>query len=46
MDKKNTSIGVLLLLAAFAIIYFGPKSAPPATTSEASACRPKRRGRP
>ena len=33
MDKKNTSIGVVLLVAAFAIIYFGPKSAPPATTT-------------
>ena len=30
MDKKNTTIGVLLLLAAFAVIYFGPRSAPPA----------------
>jgi YidC/Oxa1 family membrane protein insertase len=31
MDKKNTTIGVLLLLAAFAVIYFAPRSAPPAT---------------
>jgi YidC/Oxa1 family membrane protein insertase len=30
MDKKNTTIGVLLLLAAFAVIYFAPRSAPPA----------------
>lgn len=29
MDKKNTTIGVLLLLAAFAIIYFAPRPAPP-----------------
>src|SRR5688500_2410167 len=29
MDKKNTTIGVLLLLAAFAVIYFSPRSAPP-----------------
>jgi YidC/Oxa1 family membrane protein insertase len=29
MDKKNTTIGVLLLLAAFAVIYFAPRSAPP-----------------
>jgi YidC/Oxa1 family membrane protein insertase len=29
MDKKNTTIGVVLLLAAFAIIYFAPRSAPP-----------------
>ncbi len=28
MDKKNTTIGVLLLIAAFAMIYFGPKPAP------------------
>ena len=29
MDKKNTTIGVLLLLAAFAMIYFSPKAPPP-----------------
>ncbi len=29
MDKKNTTIGVALLLAAFAFMFFGPKSAPP-----------------
>jgi YidC/Oxa1 family membrane protein insertase len=29
MDKKNTTIGVLLLLAAFAALYFAPKSPPP-----------------
>ena len=31
MDKKNTTIGVLLLLAAFAVIYFAPRPAQPAT---------------
>ncbi len=30
MDKKNTMIGVLLLLAAFASLYFGNKLSPPA----------------
>ena len=30
MDKKNTTIGVLLLLAAFALIYFSPRPVPPA----------------
>jgi YidC/Oxa1 family membrane protein insertase len=29
MDKKNTTIGVVLLLAAFAVIYFAPRPAPP-----------------
>lgn len=29
MDKKNTTIGVLLLLLAFGALYFSPKSAPP-----------------
>jgi YidC/Oxa1 family membrane protein insertase len=29
MDKKNTTIGVALLLAAFAVIYFAPRPAPP-----------------
>ncbi|HVU33118.1 MAG TPA: membrane protein insertase YidC [Opitutaceae bacterium] len=29
MDKKNTIIGVVLLIAAFAIFMFGPHSAPP-----------------
>jgi YidC/Oxa1 family membrane protein insertase len=33
MDKKNTTIGVLLLLAAFAVLRFGPKSAPPTNPS-------------
>ena len=30
MDKKNTTIGVLLLVSAFAILYFTPRSTPPA----------------
>jgi YidC/Oxa1 family membrane protein insertase len=30
MDKKNTTIGVLLLLAAFASLYLAPRSTPPA----------------
>jgi len=29
MDKKNTTIGVALLLAAFAVLYFTPRSSPP-----------------
>jgi len=29
MDKKNTTIGVLLLIAAFASLYFGARFAPP-----------------
>ena len=29
MDKKNTTIGIALLLAAFAALYFGQKYAPP-----------------
>lgn len=29
MDKKNTTIGVLLLLGAFALMYFGAKTTPP-----------------
>jgi YidC/Oxa1 family membrane protein insertase len=29
MDKKNTTIGVLLLVAAFASLYFGSRLAPP-----------------
>ena len=52
MDKKNFTIGAVLLIAAFAIIYFGPKSAPPpprpaptaveqgATTGPASTATP------
>ena len=30
MDKKNTTIGVVLLLAAFAVIYFAPRAPAPA----------------
>jgi YidC/Oxa1 family membrane protein insertase len=29
MDKKNTTIGVLLLIAAFASLFFGARMAPP-----------------
>ena len=29
MDKKNFTIGALLLIAAFALMFFGPKSPPP-----------------
>ncbi|MFA5264488.1 MAG: YidC/Oxa1 family insertase periplasmic-domain containing protein, partial [Opitutaceae bacterium] len=31
MDKKNTIIGVSLLIAAFALMYFGPKPTAPST---------------
>ncbi len=34
MDKKNFTIGALLLVAAFALLFFGPKSAPPATAPQ------------
>src|SRR5688500_14323196 len=40
MDKKNTTIGVLLLLAAFAVIYFSPRSAPPASPSRSVVTTP------
>lgn len=30
MDKKNTTIGVVLLLAAFAALYLSPRTTPPA----------------
>lgn len=33
MDKKNTTIGVILLIAAFASLYFGARMAPPPPTS-------------
>ena len=32
MDKKNFAFGALLLVAAFALLIFGPKPAPPAPT--------------
>ena len=32
MDKKNTTIGVLLLLAAFAVLFYAPRSVPPTTS--------------
>ena len=37
MDKKNTTIGVVLLLAAFATIYLSQKFAPPPTTVDPAA---------
>lgn len=37
MDKKNTVIGVLLLLAAFASLYLGNRFAPPAPAAPAIA---------
>jgi len=41
MDKKNTTIGVLLLLTAFGLIYFAPRSTPPAAEpSPAGAAAP------
>jgi YidC/Oxa1 family membrane protein insertase len=40
MDKKNTTIGVLLLLAAFAVIYFAPRSAPPPSPSRSVVTAP------
>lgn len=33
MDKKNTTIGALLLIAAFASLYFGARMAPPPPTT-------------
>ncbi|MEO5959812.1 MAG: hypothetical protein ABIR80_11890, partial [Opitutaceae bacterium] len=35
MDKKNATIGVVLLLAAFAMIYLAPKSPPPTKPANA-----------
>ena len=35
MDKKNTTIGVVLLLAAFAVFILGPKSPPPTQPTNA-----------
>jgi YidC/Oxa1 family membrane protein insertase len=40
MDKKNTTIGVLLLLAAFAIIYFAPRPTPPPAGSAPETAAP------
>ena len=33
MDKKNLTIGITLLIAAFAMLYFAPRSAPPSQPS-------------
>jgi YidC/Oxa1 family membrane protein insertase len=35
MDKKNTTIGAILLLAAFALYLFGPHAAPPTRPANA-----------
>lgn len=35
MDKKNAIIGATLLVAAFAVLTFGPKSAPPTAPNNA-----------
>ncbi|MBI5690014.1 MAG: YidC/Oxa1 family insertase periplasmic-domain containing protein [Verrucomicrobia bacterium] len=37
MDKKNFTIGALLLVAAFALLFFGPRPAPQAPVPEAPA---------
>ncbi len=37
MDKKNFTIGALLLAAFFGLIFFGPKSAPPTTAPASGA---------
>ena len=37
MDKKNFALGALLLVAAFAILIFGPKPVPPAPAAPAAA---------
>jgi YidC/Oxa1 family membrane protein insertase len=37
MDKKNFTIGAILLVAAFALMVFGPKSPPPAAPPSAPA---------
>jgi len=34
MDKKNFTIGALLLVVAFAVLFLAPRSAPPATTPQ------------
>src|SRR3954462_8010850 len=47
MDKKNFTIGALLLVAAFAVLFFGPRSAPPATArAPASEKTPVETSRP
>src|SRR5215207_4035399 len=46
MDKKNTTIGVVLLLAAFAVIYFAPRSAPPANRPGGEKADPTTPGAP
>src|SRR5205814_246971 len=46
MDKKNTSIGVLMLIAAFAILFFGPRSAPPPTAPGGEKADPNAPAKP
>ncbi len=46
MDKKNTTIGVVLLLAAFAIIYFSPKPPPAPPAPVAAPATPAAPGTP
>ncbi|MSU69753.1 MAG: membrane protein insertase YidC [Opitutaceae bacterium] len=40
MDKKNTTIGVLLLIAAFASLYFGSRLSPPPTQPAPEVVQP------
>ena len=40
MDKKNTTIGVLLLIAAFASLYLSQKYAPPPPPRRAPVLAP------
>ena len=40
MDKKNLTIGVTLLLAAGAVLVFGPHSPPPTTNAPATIAAP------
>jgi YidC/Oxa1 family membrane protein insertase len=40
MDKKNFTIGVLLLLAAFGALYFSPRRTPPPPAATPSAASP------
>lgn len=45
MDKKNTTIGVLILIAAFASLYFtSPKQPPASTQAPASTATPAQPG--
>lgn len=46
MDKKNTTIGVLLLVAAIASIYLGQKMAPPPPPTPPTAASPAQSATP